>query len=120
MERREGGGVVTAITNAVSAVPHVNKSLPKDLENCPEYFGEIPLKNLKILEISNFMFPGKFFKSPDSWQNHRNFIFLPKQPFLELTPPGGNGKGQDVIGSGILLRQTCFSYLTKFSTLISW
>ena len=29
-------------------------------------------------------FPGNFFKSPDSW---KNFAFLLKQPFLELTPP---------------------------------
>ena len=95
---KPGRGVrgMTALTNDVWAEPCVDKSSPENLEY-PELLGQI-LKNISKFPKFNFvtsrlsenfqslLIPEKCSDSKSS-DSRRNFAFLPKQPFLELTPP---------------------------------
>ena len=105
---------MTALTNAVWEVPNVNKTPPEKLEYRPDYLGDITKKSQTSRTLNSlqyFISPGKFSESPDSGQNlqirRKNFAFLPKQAFLELTPP-------DLIYNFIDLQFTQEKHLLKF------
>ena len=91
----EGGGGA-ALTNAVWAEPCIKliKVFPRIWNIIPNFW-ETLSKNLKLSEISTSLlhvsqrisqvprFPGK----PSDSQKNFQIVFLPKQPFLELTLP---------------------------------
>ena len=90
------GDGVTAQTNAVRAEPYKNRIPPENRWNIVPNFWEtfpenlrlprnltsLPRVSRKISQASRSLA-----KSSDSQKNFYFFIFLPKQPFLELMPP---------------------------------
>ena len=93
---RGRGDGVTAQTNAVWAEPYKNRIPPENRWNIVPNFWEtfpenlrlprnltsLPCVSRKISQASRSLA-----KSSDSQKNFYFFIFLPKQPFLELMPP---------------------------------
>lgn len=106
---------VTALTNAVWAEPCVNYSIPENFEYHPEILGDIPpknskfLKNVTLLLCVSWKIPKVFRFPAKSSDSQKNFVFLLKQPFLELTPPVSSTNSQPSMMPELLILRTVYS-----------